>query len=66
MVVDTSVILAIVFQEERAPWAIEQLERYRDTLCMSTVNLTEALIRMKDRQPALASKETLADDQGPN
>lgn len=56
MVVDTSVILAIVFQEEHAPWSITQLERYRDTLCMSTVNLTEALIRMKDRQPTLASK----------
>lgn len=50
MVVDTSVILAIYFREAHADWAAEQLAA-ADRLLMSTVNLSECLIRLRDRQP---------------
>ncbi len=51
MVVDSSILLAIIFNESRASWAIEQLARGRSGLLMSTVNLSEVLIRVRDRQP---------------
>lgn len=51
MVVDTSVVLAIFFGERHAAWAADQLDRRRGDLLMSTVNLSEALIRIQDRQP---------------
>lgn len=56
MVIDTSVILAIFFKEPYYDWAIEQLNLHRHELRMSTVNLTETLIRLKDRQPQLYPK----------
>jgi len=56
MVVDTSAILAVFFAEEHGTWAAEQLAANRGELCMSTVNLTEALIILKDRQPNLAEE----------
>lgn len=56
MVVDTSIILAILFQENHAEWAIEQMNIHARELCMSTVNLTEALIRLQDKQPQLFAK----------
>lgn len=52
MVVDTSVILAVLFGEAQGAWAVEQLTRHPGQLRMSTVNLTETLIRLRDRQPA--------------
>ena len=55
MVVDTSVILAVYFDDPQAAWAAEQLTRHAGQLRMSTVNLTEVLIRLRDRQPTLAS-----------
>jgi len=54
VVVDTSIILAIYFNEPHAAWATDQLNRNAGTLRLSTVNLTEALIRIRDRQPTLA------------
>jgi len=54
VVVDTSVILALYFNEPHAAWAAEQLNRNAGHLRMSTVNLTETLIRIRDRQPTLA------------
>jgi ribonuclease VapC len=51
MVVDSSVILAIFFAEPHASWAAQQLNDHPGSLCMSTVNLAEVLIRAKDRQP---------------
>lgn len=48
MVVDTSVILAVYFNESNGPWAIAQLEAHAASLRMSTVNLAEALIRIRD------------------
>ncbi len=52
MVVDTSVLLAIFFEEPHARWAAERLTENGPLLVMSTVNLTETLIRLRDRQPA--------------
>lgn len=51
MIVDTSVLLAIHFGESQAPWAVQQMQKHMGLLSMSTVNLTETLIRLKDRQP---------------
>lgn len=56
MVVDTSAILAIFFEEPHAAWAARQLSEHAGALSMSTVNLTEALIRIRDRQPTLADE----------
>lgn len=51
MVVDTSVLLAIFFEEPDAEWAADRLAEHAAELRMSTVNLTETLIRIRDRQP---------------
>jgi ribonuclease VapC len=56
MVVDTSIFLALFFNERESSWVEEQLERNRPALRMSTVNLTEFLILLEDRQPQLADK----------
>jgi ribonuclease VapC len=56
MVVDTSVILAILFDEAHATWAAEALNAHAGELRMSTVNLAEALILVRDRQPQLADE----------
>lgn len=53
MVVDTSVLLAVLFAEPHADWAVEKLHEHAAELRMSTVNLAEVLIRVKDRQPQL-------------
>jgi ribonuclease VapC len=53
LVVDTSALLAIFFAEPFGQWAAERLAERAGELCMSTVNLTETLIRMRDRQPHL-------------
>ena len=53
MVVDSSVLLAILFAEPHAAWAASQLEAHASELRMSTVNLAEILIRVRDRQPQL-------------
>ena len=54
MVVDTSVILALFFEEKHAGWAADRLQENGSNLSMSTVNLAEALLRIRDRQPSLA------------
>lgn len=53
MVVDTSVLLAIFFKEQYYDWAVGQLNAHTRELRMSTVNLTETLIHLRDRQPQL-------------
>ncbi|MCU0225947.1 MAG: type II toxin-antitoxin system VapC family toxin [Acidobacteria bacterium] len=53
MVVDTSILIAILFNEEHGPWALDQLQAQRGALCMSTLNLAEVLILCEDRQPRL-------------
>lgn len=54
MVVDSSAILSIFFNEENGPWVLDQLQAANDSLRMSTVNLAETLILIEDRQPQLA------------
>lgn len=53
MVIDTSVIISIIFEEEHCTWAIKQLNENRGSLSMSTVNLAETLIIIRDKQPTL-------------
>jgi ribonuclease VapC len=53
MVVDSSVLLALLFAEPGAEWAVEKLMVHAHDLRMSTVNLAEVLIRLQDRQPHL-------------
>jgi len=56
MVVDTSALLAVFFEEPHAEWAAEQMNRHAGELRMSTVNLAETLILIRDRQPQLADE----------
>lgn len=56
MVVDTSIILAVYFNEPTAAWAASQLNAHAGQLRMSTVNPAESLIRIRDRQPTLADQ----------
>mgnify|MGYP000511511829 CR=1 FL=1 len=49
MILDTSILLAIYFNEPMGLWALDQLERAGEPLQMSTVNLTETLILLRDR-----------------
>lgn len=53
MVVDTSILLAVLFDEGDAAWAIARLDENAGSLRMSTVNLAETLILLRDRQPQL-------------
>lgn len=54
VVVDTSAILAICFGEVHGAWAKQRLNLHRPELLMSTINLTESLILIRDRRPAEA------------
>ena len=56
MVVDTSALVAVLFGEPNADWVVGQLEENAPELRMSTVNLTETLILIRDRQPQLADR----------
>ena len=56
MVVDTSALLAVLFFDPGTEWAVAQLEEHAAVLRMSTVNLAETLIRLRDRQPQLADQ----------
>ncbi|HMO25528.1 MAG TPA: type II toxin-antitoxin system VapC family toxin [Tepidisphaeraceae bacterium] len=53
MVIDSSAILAVYFNEPSADWVSEQLLMHSHIL-MSTVNLAEVLMRLRDRDPANA------------
>lgn len=53
MVVDTSILLAVFFNEDHAGWALDRLQENEPRLRMSTVNYAEALILIQDRQPHL-------------
>ncbi len=54
MVVDTSALLAVLFDEPDARWVAQKLNEDVGELKMSTVNLAEVLILIRDRQPAAA------------
>ena len=51
MVVDTSALLAVFFNEKAGPWVLDQLQANSNDLVMSTVNYAESLILVQDRQP---------------
>ena len=51
MVIDTSALLAVFFNEVHGTWVAENLSKNSSSLRMSTVNLDETLILVKDRQP---------------
>jgi len=52
VVVDTSALLAILFEERHGPWCAEQMaEAAGGDVVMSTVNLAETLILVADRRP---------------
>lgn len=53
MVLDTSVVLAIFFEEKFGPWGLDQMQRHPGELRMSTVNYAETLILIHERQPTL-------------
>lgn len=55
MVVDTSALLAVVFQASLGPWVVDQLQTNRDYLLMSSVNYAEVLILLQSKQPAHAA-----------
>lgn len=56
MVIDSSIILSIYFNEDKASWAAKQLELYENDLKICVVNLTEIVIRIIDKQPNLYDK----------
>ena len=51
MVVDTSALLAVFFNEKSGPWVLDHLQANSGDLAMSTVNYAEVLILVQDRQP---------------
>lgn len=53
MVIDTSALMAVLFNEPSGPKIAEILQSSSSELRMSTVNLTELLILLEDRQPQL-------------
>ena len=48
VVIDTSALLALLFGESTADWVAEQLNDHSAALVISTINLTEALILVRD------------------
>jgi ribonuclease VapC len=55
VVLDTSALLAVFFNEEHAPWVLDHLQAHAAGLQMSTVNYAELLILVEDRQPKLST-----------
>lgn len=56
MIVDSSALLCLLLGEPEATWVATQLDENRARLSMSTVNLAEVLIRLRDLQPMLADE----------
>ena len=56
MVIDSSALLAVVFNEPSGPWVAGQMEAYAGELMMSSVNYAEVLILATDRQSRLAGE----------
>lgn len=55
LVIDTSALLAVFFAESRASWVTQQLDAAAERY-MSTVNLAETLVHLRDRAPARAAE----------
>lgn len=65
MVVDISAILAVFFDEPHAAWVADTLNAHAGELRVSTVNLAETLILVRDRQPQRAEAlEAMLQDAG--
>ena len=60
MVIDTSALIAIIFNEKKGPQLVKILNEESGALRMSTVNLAEVIVILRDRQPQLAQE--LIDD----
>ena len=59
MVVDTSALLAVLFDEDSGNWVIDRFEEHRPRLRMSVLNYTESLIRAASKFPGrLAAVES--------
>jgi len=56
MVIDTSVVIAVLFDEAHSHWAAARLNENATDLLMSTVNLAETLVLVQDRQPRMAKE----------
>ncbi len=56
MVIDTSALLAVFFNQKLGPWALDQIQAHADDLQMSTVNYAEVLILAEDRQAKSAEE----------
>ena len=56
MVIDTSALLAIVFNEDHGSWVADRLESSKTALRMSTVNFAEYIIICNHRQPKYAEE----------
>jgi uncharacterized protein with PIN domain len=54
VVVDTSALLAVIFQESLGPWAADQLQASRGYLLMSSGNYAEVLTLLQAKQPTHA------------
>ncbi len=59
MVVDTSVLLAVLFQEPHGAWAAEQLNAHAGTLRMSTVNHAETFKPTQEMGRAMSEPSSL-------
>ncbi len=53
MVIDTSALLAVFFNEPHGPWVVDQLTASKTDLRMSVVNYAGSLILIRDRQAKL-------------
>ncbi len=53
MIVDTSALLAVLFDEPGAARVSDLMNQHAADLCMSTVNVAETLILLRDRAPRL-------------
>jgi ribonuclease VapC len=56
MIIDTSALLAIFFDETNSNWVAQKMNNLSSDLMMSTVNLAETLILLQDRQPNLCQE----------
>lgn len=62
VVVDTSVLLAVLFKEPNAEWVMAQFDAHGHNLLMSTVNLAETMIMLRNRHKDSASVEATEHD----
>jgi ribonuclease VapC len=51
VVIDTSALLAVFFNEKSGPWVLDHFQANSSDLAMNTVNYAEVLILVQDRQP---------------